>query len=53
MKRLTVGVAVLVALASVALAGPDVITYQGYVVGPGGAPAADNMYDMRFELYDA
>jgi len=54
MKRLAMAAGVWVSLVSTGLAGPDMLTYQGYVaLGPGGTPVADNGYGMRFVLYDA
>jgi len=40
-------------LCSVVSAGPPLVTYQGSVLQPGGAPLADGTYRMRFTLYDA
>jgi len=38
-------------LASLALAGPNTITYQGCVVGGAGTPVPDGNYTMRFSIY--
>jgi hypothetical protein len=44
---------VLFVVASVAFGGPNTITYQGCVLGPGGNPVADGTYQMRFRVFDA
>jgi hypothetical protein len=38
---------------SIGLAGPQILTYQGQVLGPGGTPVPESTYPMRFRLYDA
>lgn len=53
MRRTTVLAALFVTAASLASAGPRILSYQGDLVGAGGQPVADGPYAMRFTLYDA
>ncbi len=39
-------------LTSGAFAGPQTLSYQGYLTGPDSRPVVDATYPMRFTLYD-
>lgn len=46
------GAVLVLGMASLANAGPQILTYQGSVSDSGGTPVADGAYDVRFSLYD-
>ena len=53
MFRKAAVIAAVVVVASLAVGGPNTITYQGCVVGSGGAPVADGSYPMRFSIWSS
>jgi len=52
MRMRAMGVAFVFLLVSVASGSPQILTYQGSLLRPGGSAVGDGSYDMRFSIYD-